>query len=155
MTLVIQITEERLQQLIAGAAEQGAEKAFMRLNKELRLQNLNWIDKAQALDMLNVSGRTLSVLVIIGAIKTNDAGKGKVIMYDRKSILEYGLGRKEKAIPPIKINYGNNPFRRSGRHRYGTFCRLARRQRIQTEVWILQKRFQALPENDERLLLPE
>jgi len=85
MTLVIQITEERLQQLIAGAAEQ----AFMRLNKELRLQNLNWIDKAQALEMLNVSSRTLSVLVIIGAIKTNDAGKGKVIMYDRKSILEY------------------------------------------------------------------
>lgn len=89
MTLVIQITEERLQQLIAGAAEQGAEKAFLRLNKEFRLQNTRWISKQQALELLNVSERFLKILVVIGAVKTNDAGKGRVIHFDRESITSY------------------------------------------------------------------
>ncbi|MCA0428718.1 MAG: hypothetical protein LCH37_14885 [Bacteroidetes bacterium] len=89
MSLVIEITEERLQQLLIGAAEQGVERAFKKLNRELKFEHAKWLTKEQVTELLCISDKMLRILVTIGAVKTNDYGSGKVIHYEKESVLSY------------------------------------------------------------------
>ncbi len=89
MSLVIEISEERLQQMLIGASEIGAERAFRRMNKELRFERAKWLTKKQTLEILCISEKQLYILVQIGAITPNDTGRGKVIQYEKKSVTNY------------------------------------------------------------------
>lgn len=89
MSETIQISEDRLIFMLTKASELGAEKALRRLTKELNLERTKWLNKSQTLEILSISEKQLQILVIVGAIKTNDAGKGKVIHYDKRTVLAY------------------------------------------------------------------